>query len=124
MQLETVLDGISAQRERLHKDNAWDRPHELTDIGNRLAVYNSYLAGFIADAHKEATDKHHAVYLECLAKGEGVTKAEQLARGESTTERRSYEHIKFIYQSTASLVSFIQTKLGVIKNELAQEGKL
>ena len=124
MKLEEVLSGISTHRARLHKDNAWDDPHALSDIGNKLAVYNSYLADFIAPAHKQATDASHAVYLECLERGDSATKAEVMARGESTAARAYYEKVKFVHSATASLVSFIQTKIRVAETQMKQEGNL
>lgn len=124
MKLEEVLAGIHTHRARLHEQNAWDDPNALSDIGNKLATYNAYLADFLAPAHKQATDAAHAVYLEMIGKGESATKADTMARGETTNSRAYYEKIKSTYSATASLVSFIQTKIRVAENQMKQEGNL
>lgn len=124
MKLEDVLKGIETHRTRLHAGDAWGDPGELSDIALKLATWNSYLADHLADAHKRATDKSHAVYLEVLGAGDGVTKADQMARGESTSERREYENLKFVYSATESLMSRIQTKIRVLENQFNREGKV
>lgn len=124
MELDEVLKGINHHRARIHAGKMWADPYKLSDVGNKLSTYNAYLADFLADAHKTATDKSHSIYLECLGKGESATKAEQMARGESAQERRDYEHIKFVYTATAALISFIQTKIRVNENQMKQEGKI
>lgn len=121
MTLNEAITGISHHRERIHTNNLWTDPVALSDVGLKLITYNSYLADELADLHKIASDKHHAVYLDCINKGEGVTKAEQMAKGESTTERKEYEKAKFIYTATGSLISFIQTKIRVSENQMKQE---
>lgn len=123
MPLEKVLEGIAVYRKQIHDENAWTDPVKLSDVALKLAVYNSYLADHLADAHKEATDKQHSVYLECLKEGEGTTKAEQIARGESTEERRYYENLKFVYGATESIMSRIQTKIRTIENQINREGQ-
>lgn len=121
MTLEDALKGISHHRARLHEENAWGNPVALVDIGDKLVTYNSYLADFIADFHKQASDKYHSVYLECINKDEGVTKAQQMGKGESTQERRDFEHVKFVYTATKDMVSFIQTKIRILENQLKNE---
>lgn len=124
MSPEDAIKGIMTHRERIHRENAWANEGELSDIALKLATYNSYLADHLATFHRQATDKHHAVYLECLEKAEGVTKAEAMARGESTAQREEYEKAKFIYSSTESLMSRIQTKIRVLENQMKREGSL
>lgn len=121
MTLDEAIKGIMHHRERIHTENLWTDPVALSDVGLKLITYNSYLADELADLHKKATDKHHATYLECIAKGEGVTKAEQMAKGESTEQRKEYENAKFIYAATGSLITFIQTKIKVLDNQLKHE---
>ena len=56
MDFETAVKGIHGVRERIHKFDMWNDPVALSDAMTKLAVYNSYLADYIALAHKEATD--------------------------------------------------------------------
>lgn len=121
MTLDEAIKGIMHHRERIHTENLWTDPVALSDVGLKLITYNSYLADELAELHKKATDEHYRVYLECVSKGEGVTKAEQMAKGESTEQRKEYENAKFIYTATGGLISFIQTKIRVSENQLKNE---
>lgn len=121
MELKDVLDQINKHRSRILEQDLWHNTNELLYEGGQLITYNGYLAELIAPAHKQSTDKAHAIYLEVISKGEGVTKAEQMAKGETTEERRHYEHLKFVYTATSSLVSYIQTVVRVNEQQLKQE---
>lgn len=121
MTLDDAIKGIMHHREQIHTQNLWSDPVALSDEATKLATYNSYLADDLATLHKRATDKHHAVYLEVLSRGEGVTKAEQMGKGESTQERSEYERVLFISRATSGLISAIQTKTRVSESQYKQE---
>lgn len=124
MKLEDAIKGILHYREQIHKEHLWDNPVALSETLVKLATYNAYLADNIAVLHKKATDKAYAIFTEAKAGGETVTSAEQMARGESTQERKQYEQVKDIHKSTDNLVSVIQSRLRVVENQIKREGQL
>lgn len=121
MELETAIKGIVAQRETIHREHQWSDPIALSDTMTKLSVYNAYLADHIALLHKEATDKSYAVYTEARADGTPQGTAEQMSRGESTSQRELYEKVKNIYTATGNLISVLQSRLRVIENQRRQE---
>lgn len=121
MSPDIAIKGIMEWRDKIHRQDMWENPSALSDAMTRLAVYNSYLADEISVAHKKVTDKAYAVFTEA-ATTEPVTKAEQMSRGESTTEREYFEKLKNINRATSDLISVLQTRIRVAENALKQEG--
>ena len=122
MDFETAVKGIHGVRERFHKFDMWNDPVALSDAMTKLAVYNSYLADYIAPAHKEATDKAYAIFNEVRSAKNPVSQAEMMSRGESTVERELYEKVQTIYRATDKLISVLQSRIKVAENQIKREG--
>ena len=124
MEIDVAIKGIHDVRERIHKFDMWDDPVALSDVMTKLAVYNSYLADYIAPYHKSATDKVYSVFMEVRKDGGAIGQADITSRGKSTTERELYENTLNIYRATDKLISVLQSRIKVAENQLKREGQL
>lgn len=116
MKLEETIAGITKIRTAIHLQNLWNDPLKLSDAMLKLSVYNSYLSDNIAKLHKIATDEAFKQFKE--HESMGATKAQQYAKGLSTTERYNFENAKILYGSVENLLSQLQSRLRVIENAL------
>jgi hypothetical protein len=124
MDLDTTINGIHDVRERIHKFDMWDDPVALSDVMTKLAVYNSYLADFIAPFHKQATDKAYKTFMEVRNDGGAIGQADITSRGQSTVEREIYENTLNVYRATDKLISVLQSRIKVAENQLKREGQM
>ena len=124
MDLDTTINGIHDVRERIHKFDMWDDPVALSDVMTKLAVYNSYLADFIAPFHKQATDKAYKTFMEVRNDGGAIGQADITSRGQSTVERDIYENTLNVYRATDKLISVLQSRIKVAENQLKREGQM
>lgn len=124
MELDIIIKGIHDVRERIHKFDMWDDPVALSDVMTKLAVYNSYLADFIAPYHKQATDKAYKTFIDVRNDGGAIGQADITSRGESTPQREMYENTLNIYRATDKLISVLQSRIKVAENQLKREGQL
>ena len=124
MELDSIIKGIHDVRERIHKFDMWDDPVALSDVMTKLAVYNSYLADFIAPYHKQATDKAYKTFIDVRNDGGAIGQADITSRGESTPQREMYENTLNIYRATDKLISVLQSRIKVAENQLKREGQL
>jgi hypothetical protein len=102
----------------------WDDPVALSDVMTKLAVYNSYLADFIAPFHKQATDKAYKTFMEVRNDGGAIGQADITSRGQSTVEREIYENTLNVYRATDKLISVLQSRIKVAENQLKREGQM
>jgi hypothetical protein len=124
MELDIIIKGIQDVRERIHKFDMWDDPVALSDVMTKLAVYNSYLADFIAPFHKQATDKAYKTFMEVRNDGGAIGQADITSRGQSTVEREIYENTLNVYRATDKLISVLQSRIKVAENQLKREGQM
>jgi hypothetical protein len=124
MDLDIITKGIHDVRERIHKFDMWNDPVALSDVMTKLAVYNSYLADYIAPYHKQATDKAYKTFINVRNDGGAIGQADITSRGESTDERELYENTLNIYRATDKLISVLQSRIKVAENQLKREGQL
>lgn len=124
MELDIIIKGIHDVRERIHKFDMWDDPVALSDVMTKLAVYNSYLADFIAPYHKQATDKAYKTFIDVRNDGGAIGQADITSRGESTPQREMYENTLNVYRATDKLISVLQSRIKVAENQLKREGQL
>jgi len=124
MELDVIIKGIHDVRERIHKFDMWNDPVALSDVMTKLAVYNSYLADFIAPFHKQATDKAYKTFIDVRNDGGAIGQADITSRGESTTERETYENTLNVYRATDKLISVLQSRIKVAENQLKREGQV
>ena len=121
MNIAEALLGITKYREKIYKENLWEAPVDLSDVMTKLAVYKSFLADYIAPAHKKATDKQTKAFLDGRKLGLSVSESEIQARANATDERQDYENLLNVYRATSDLISVIQTRLRVIGQEERNE---
>lgn len=116
MNLEDTLAGITKMRQTIHEQNLWNDPLRLSDVMVKLSVYNSYLADHVSRLHKVASDASFKQFKS--HESMGATKAQQYAKGLSTTERYDFENAKIIYGSVQDLLSQLQSRLRIVENSL------
>lgn len=122
MELKTAIEGIMKLRKTIHEQNLWNNPNHLSDVMVKLSVYNAYLADHLAGLHQTASDSAVRAFQAARDMEVGVTEAERLAKAESLKPRKEFEHTQYIYKSTGSLISVLQSRLRVIESQLKQEG--
>ena len=122
MTTEQALAGITKHLELIYTQAMWSDPEALSTEIVKLAIYNSQIANEISILHKKATDKSYMIFVEAKSSGAAVTQASAMARGESTEERESFEHLKNIYKAVESVISVVQTRIRVIQGEIRSSG--
>jgi len=121
MELKRVIDGLQEKRNEIHKKDLWDDPLELSDVMLRIAVYNSYLADYIAPLHKQASEKQVIEFRKAKEDKKTVGESEMIAKQNSLGERAEYEGAKYLYQANSNLLTVLQSRLRTIQNQRQQE---
>ena len=117
MQLYKVLEGIQVWREKLHVEDMWSNPNELSEAMNKLAVYNSYLAEHIAPLHKKATETEILAYKRERQNNVKLGDSSMSAKLEGLESRHDYEHVKLVNKSVSDLTNVIQSRLKVLSEQ-------
>lgn len=122
MEIEDVLKGISKYRNDIYLKKIWTNPVALSEVGVKLATYNSLLAEHIAALHRLATESSWLRFKKAVNAGETVTAAQAASKGDTVEQREQYENAKLIYSAVDKLISNIQTRIRTVENQITREG--
>lgn len=105
-------------RKRIHQQDMWRNPGELSEAMLKLLTYNSYLADELAVLHRTATDEQTKAYMQAREEDQSQGNAEVVGRIMSLDARMAYENAQNVYKATQTLASGIQSRLRVLESEL------
>ena len=114
MEIDKAVEGIMSVRKRM--EGAWQNPIELSDLGNKLAAYNSYVGDHLGSIKEEREVKKSQEYL-ALIKTESATSADNLSRARVATMTGQIYKLELLHKDTSSQISMIQSRLKVLSDE-------
>ena len=117
MRLSKVLEGIQVWREKLHVEDMWGNPDQLSEAMAKLATYNSYLAEHVAPLHKTASETEILSYKKQREAGYKLGDSTMGAKLDGLESRKDYEHVKLVNKSVSDLTNVIQSRLRVLTEQ-------
>lgn len=114
MELDKAVEGIMSVRKRI--EQAWGNPVELSDLGNKLAAYNSYVGDHLGEIKEEREVRKAHEYLE-LIRTESATAANNLSRARVATLTGKIKKLELLHSDTSNQVSMLQSRLRVLADE-------
>ena len=113
MDLQTVIEGILAIRKKI--EGSWANPNALSDLGHRLAHYNSYLGDHLGDYEHDREIRKGTSYLDYLKQGVSDTGADNRSRAEVAELTGNIKKLKLMHDDADKQISMIQSRLRVLE---------
>lgn len=114
VELAKAVEGIFSVRKRI--EGAWDNPSALSDLGNKMAAYQSYLGDHLGEFKKERETKKATYYLKYLDEA-SATAADNLSRAKVAELTGQVKKLELLHSDTRDQVSMIQSRLKVMADE-------
>ena len=114
MELDKAVEGILSVRERIQK--SWDSPESLSDLGNKLALYQGYLGDHLGNFKEEREVRKAHEYLKLIATS-SATHADNLSRAGVAELTGKIMKLELLHKDTSTQISMLQSRLRVLADE-------
>lgn len=111
-------DNIVKIRDWIAENKAWKNAPALSEVAIKLATYNAMLGDNLATLHLNASQSQITEFKKERANGASIADSEIRAKEVSLDARAEYENSKYVYQSTAALISALQSHLNTLRGEM------
>lgn len=116
MELDVTIKGIISVRNRIAE--AWDNPNDLSDLGNKMALYNAYLGDHLGEVEADRENAKAQAYMNYIKGGMPTTQADNLSRAEVSELTGQARKLGLMHKDAHRQISMIQSRLKVLENQI------